>query len=85
MRWEEVKWCWMEKVDLGAEIVVEESMNLQVLHWPTPNGIVPQSGGDSSWGRLLCTRVSRMFLLCRKETRGLFEKMAEVSGTFFKI
>ena len=30
MRWEEVhvKWCWMEKVDLGAEIVVEESMNL---------------------------------------------------------
>ena len=33
-----VKWCWMEKVDLGAEIVVEESMNLQVLHWPTPHG-----------------------------------------------
>ena len=87
MRWEEVhvKWCWMEKVDLGAEIVVEESINLQVLHWPTPHGKVSQSGGDSSWGRLLCTRVSRMFLLCRKETRGLLEKMAEVLGSFFKI
>ena len=75
-----MKWCWMEKVDLGAEIVVEESMNLQVLHWPTPYGKVLQSGGVSSWGRLLCTRVFRMFLLCRKETRGLLERMAEVSG-----
>ena len=85
MRWEEVdvKCCWMEKVDLGVEIVVEESMNLQVLHWPTPNGKVPQSG-DDSWDRLLCTMVSRMFLLCRKETRGLLEKMAKVSGLFFK-
>ena len=76
-----MKWCWMEKVDLGAEIVMEESMNLQVLHWPTPHGKVPQSGGDSSWGRLLCTRVSRMSLQCRKETRGLLEKMAKVSGS----
>ena len=71
-------------MDLGAEIVVEESINLQVLHWPTPNGKVPQRG-DDSWGRLLCTSVSRMFLLCRKATRGLLEKMAEVSGSFFKI
>ena len=70
---------------LGAEIVVEESINLQVLHWPTPHGKVPQSGGDSSWNRLLCTRVSRMFLLCRNDTRGLLEKMAVVSGSFFKI
>ena len=66
---------WMEKVNLGAEIVVEESMNLQVLHWPTPHGKVPQSGGDSSWARLLCTKVSQMFLLCRKETRGSFFKI----------
>ena len=80
-----MKWCLIEKVDLGAEIVVEKSMNLQVLHWPTPNGKVPQSDADTSWGRLLCTRVYRMFFLCRKETRGLLEKMAEVSGPFFKI
>ena len=70
------KWCWIENLDFGAKILVEESMNLRVLHWPTPHGKVAQSGGDSSWGRLLCTRVSRMFLLCRKATRGLFEKMA---------
>ena len=48
------------------------------------HGKVPKSG-DDSWRRLLCTSVSRMFLLCRKETWGLLEKMAEVSGTFFKI
>ena len=44
--------------------MVEESINLQVLHWPTPQGKVPQ-GDDNSWGRLLWTRVSRIFLLCR--------------------
>ena len=79
-----MKCCWMEKVDLGAEIVVEESINLQVLHWPTPHAKARQSG-DDSWGRLLCTRVSRVFLLCRKETRGLLVKMADVLGSFFKI
>ena len=75
MRWEEVhvKRCWMEKVDLGVEIVVEESKTLQVLHWPTPHGKVPQSG-DDFWGRLLYNRVSRMFLLCQKETRGHFSR-----------
>ena len=40
----------------------EESINLQVLHWPTTQGKVPQ-GDDDSWGRLLRTRVSRIFLL----------------------
>jgi hypothetical protein len=29
--------------------------------------------------------VSRIFLLCRKETKGLSEKMEDVSGSFFKI
>ena len=87
MRWEEVhvKWCWMEKVDLGAENVVEESINLQVLHWPTPHGKVQQSSGDP-WGRFaILYRVSRMILLCQKETKGLLEIMADVSGSFFKI
>ncbi len=31
---------------------VEESINLQVLHWATPQGKVPLSG-DDSWRRLL--------------------------------
>ena len=59
MRWEEVhvKCCWMEKVGLGVEIVVEEFINLQILHWPTPHGKVQQSG-DDDWGKLLCTSVS---------------------------
>ena len=30
--------------------MVEESINLQVLQWPTPQGKVPQ-GDDNSWGR----------------------------------
>ena len=47
-----------------AEIVVKESINLQVLQWPTPQGKVPQ-GDDNSWGRLLWTRFFRIFLLCR--------------------
>ncbi len=40
------------QVNLGAEMTVEESINLQVLHWPTPQGKVPLSG-DDSWCRLL--------------------------------
>ncbi len=40
------------KVDLGAKMTVEESINLQVLHWVTPQGKVPLSG-DDSWCRLL--------------------------------
>ena len=64
--------------------MAEESINLQVLHWPTPQGKVPQ-GDVNSWGRLLWTRVSRIFLLCRKETKGLLEKMEDVSGSVFKM
>ena len=64
--------------------MVEESINLQVLHWPSPQEKVPQ-GGDNSWSRVLWTRVSRIFLLCRKETKGLLEKMEDVSGSFLKM
>ncbi len=32
-------------------MTVEESINLQVLHWATPQGKVPLSG-DDSWCRL---------------------------------
>ena len=63
--------------------MVEESINLHVLHWPTPQGKVPQ-GDDNSWGRLLWTRVSRIFLLCRKETKGLLEKIEEFQGHFLR-
>ena len=64
--------------------MVEESINLQVLHWPTPQGKVPQ-GDHNSWGRMLWTRVSRIFLLGRKETMKLLKKMEDVSGSFFKM
>ena len=50
-------------------MTVEGSINLQ---------------GDDSFCRLLSTRVSGTFLLCRKETNGLLEKMEDVSGSFFK-
>ena len=50
----------------------------------TPQGKVPQRD-DNSLGRLLWTRVSRIFLLCRKETKGLLEEMEDVSGSFFKM
>ncbi len=33
-------------MNLGAEMTVEESINLQVLHWATPQGKVPLSGDD---------------------------------------
>ncbi len=39
-------------MNLGTEMTVEESINLQVLHWATPQGKVPLSG-DDSWCRLL--------------------------------
>ena len=71
-------------MNLGAEMTVENSKNLHVLHWVTPQGKIPLSG-DDSWCRLLWTRVSRMFLLCQKETNGLLEIMEDISGSFFKI
>ena len=58
MRWVEVhvKLCLILKVNLGAEMTVGGGgiykLNLQVLHWATPQGKVPLSG-DDSWCRLL--------------------------------
>ena len=69
--------------------MVEESINLQVLHWPTPQGKVPQ-GDDNSWGWLLRTFGLFMdygflgYFCCVEETKGLLEKMEDVSGSFFK-
>ena len=62
-----------------------EIYKLQVLHWPTPQGKVPQ-GDDNSWGRLLWTRVSRIFLLCRKEIklRGYWRKWKMFQGHFLR-
>ncbi len=37
----------LDIVNLGAEMTVEESINLQVLHWAIPQGKVPISGDDS--------------------------------------
>ena len=66
--------------------MVEVSTNIQVLHWPTPQGKVPQ-GDDNCLGRAAMdrTRVSRIFLLCRKETKGLLQKTEDVSGSIFKM
>ena len=51
-----------------------------------PQGKVPQ-GDDNCLGRAAIdrTRVSRIFLLCRKETKGLLQKMEDVSGSIFKM
>ena len=70
MRWEEVhvKWCWMENLDFGAKIVVEESMNLQALHWPTPHGKGPQSGGDFLPG-VGCCALGYLKCFCCVEKR----------------
>lgn len=57
-------------------------MNLKLLHWPTTQGKVIQ-GDDNSRGRPLWTRVSWIFLLCQKETKGLFEIVGE-NASFFK-
>ena len=79
MRWEEVHVICCCEMVIGAEIVQEKSINLQFLHWATPHGKVPQSS-DDSYGRLLCTKETNVFAVSIR----LLEKMAEVSGSFFK-
>ena len=73
MRWEEVhvKWCLMR--NLGAETIVVESIKSQVLHFDDRQGKVPICDVEAC-ARELWTRVSRIFLRCRKETKGLSEK-----------
>jgi hypothetical protein len=48
-------------------------MNSQVSHWDTRQGYVPFYGNESC-GEELWTRVPRIVLLCRKETRGYRRK-----------
>ena len=50
-------------MDLGAEMTVEESINLQVLHWATPQGKVPLSTTS-----LLDTAFSKASQIPRSET-----------------
>ena len=52
---------------------MEESVNSQYLHWHFPHGIVPNKGVDNSWGRLLWTGVSRIFLAVSKSSSSLLE------------
>ena len=61
-----------------------ESTQSQVLPFDDRQGKVPFCDVEACV-RELWTRVSRIFLLCRKETKGLSEKMEDVSGSFFKI
>ena len=46
-------------------------------------GKVPY-GAERFSPRALWTKLSQMFLLRRKETKGLSEKMENVSGPFFR-
>ena len=83
MRLEEthVKLCLISNLHFGAEIEVVGLRCLQVLHTGRRQQEVPV-GDTWSCRSELCTRVSRMFLLCRKDTKGLSEKMEDVSGSF---
>ena len=47
-----MKLCLILLQNLGAEMTVEESINLQVFHWSTPQGKIPLSD-DDFWCRLL--------------------------------
>jgi hypothetical protein len=68
---------------LGAKTIVLESTKLQVLHFDDRQGKVPFCDVEIC-ARELWTRVSRIFLLCREETKRLSEKMEDVSGSFSK-
>jgi hypothetical protein len=57
---------------------VVESTKSQVLHIDDRQGKVPFCDVEAC-ARELWTRVSRIFLLCRKETKGLSEKVEDVS------
>jgi hypothetical protein len=59
---------------------VVESTKSQVLHFDGKQGKMPFCDAEACAGELW-TRVSRIFLLCRKETKGLSEKMEDVSGS----
>ena len=54
-----------------------ESTKSQVLHFDDRQGKVPFCDVETC-ARELWTRVSQIFLLCRKETKGLSEKMEDV-------
>ena len=55
-----------------------------MLHRPREHEKVPAGVGEFCL-RALCTKLSRIFLLRRKEMRGLSVKMADVSGSFLSI
>ena len=51
-------------------------MNEQVLQLAMSQGNVPL-GSEQFCCKELCTKVSRIFFLCRKETNGLSEKIED--------
>jgi hypothetical protein len=64
--------------------MVVESTKSQVLHFDDRQGKVPFCNAEAC-AREPWTRVSRIFLLCRKEPKRLSDKMEDDSGSFFKI
>ena len=75
--------CRITKLDLGPEMHVEALRKEHVLQRVREQGKVP-AGAERFCLRALWTKLSRMFLLRRKETKGLSEKMEDVSGSFFR-
>ena len=73
----------MTKLDLGPEMHVEALRKEHVLERVREQGKVP-AGAERFCLRVLWTKLSRMFLLRRKEIKGLSEKIEDVSGSFFR-
>ena len=80
MRLEEthVKQCKITKLDLVPEMYVEALRKEHVLQRVREQAKVPD-GAERFCLRALWTKLSRMFLLRRKEIKGLSEKMEDVS------
>ena len=81
MRLEErhVKWCLTKNCEFGAKMTVSESVKGHVLYWPKQLGNVPLSSKQFCC-KELCTKASRIFLSCRKETRGLWKMSRDHSA-----
>ena len=70
-------------MNLGAKMTVEESINLQVLHWATPQGKVPLSGDDSCVGYYELGFLE-CFRCVEKRLMGYWRKWKMFRGHFSK-
>ena len=81
-----MKWCLTVNLDFGAEIVMEESMKLQVLQFLMPQGNVPL--GDKGAKMLLmyqtCCFYGILMCICMKYLINLVNlwNLEKVKGHF---